>query len=259
MRPALAFPYHDPDLLLFPHLQTILPDLKAHFAHAYVCPPLATQKQTHIMEYLRADDFFTVFPLDIDLDVGEVFAHLYQHAADAAHPEQPIHLCYLDRMAFALEGTYRASFLRDVDTVSPADLPLIFHRSPLAWQSHPQNYRDIETMVTTVGRHLFGVELDYAWCHLVVPARQLHEIIPLVKLPNISMVAEMVYHLQADIHTREVDWLAWEDPFILGRNAAELKRERETSMEETRRRLAYALPMIEFLTKQSHSLSVHSG
>ena len=162
-------------------------------------------------------------------------------------------------MAFTLEGEYRASFLRDVDSVSPADLPLIFHRSPLAWQSHPQNYRDIETMVTTVGRHLFGVELDYAWCHIVVQARQLREVIPLVKLPNISMVAEMVYYMQAGIHTREVDWLAWEDPFILGRNAAELKRERETSMEETRRRLAYALPMIEFLTKQSHSLSVHSG
>ena len=258
MRPALAIPYHDPDLALLPHLHTILPDLKAHFAHAYVCPPLATQKQTRIMEYLRADDFFTVFPLDADLDVGAHFAHLYQRAAEAAPDEQALHLCYVDRLSFALEGMHRASFLRDIDSVSPADLPLIFHRSPLAWQSHPQNYRDIEGMVTTVGRHLFGVELDYAWCHLVVPARQLRKIIPLVKLPNISMVAEMVYHMQADIHTREVDWLAWEDPFILQRDAADLKRERETSVEETRRRLAYALPMIEFLAKQSHSLSVHS-
>ena len=251
MKPALAFPYYDLDSSLFPHLQAILPDLKEHFEHAYVCPPLPMQKQTRIIEYLHADDFFTVFPLDTDLQVGEVFAHLYQRAADAAHPEQPIHLCYLDRMAFTLEGEYRASFLRDVDSVSPADLPLIFHRSPLAWESHPQNYRDIEGMVTTVGRHLFGVELDYAWCHIVVQARQLREVIPLVKLPNISMVAEMVYYMQADIHTREVDWLAWEDPFILGRDAAELKHERETSLEETQKRLAYALPMIEFLTNQS--------
>lgn len=258
MKPALAFPYYDPDSSLFPHLQTILPDLKAHFEHAYVCPPLSTQKQPDIMEYLRADDFFTVFPLDLDLDVGEVFAHLYQRAADAAPDEQPIHLCYVDRLSFALEGTHRASFLRDADSVSPADLPLLFHRSPLAWDTHPQNYRDIEGMVTTVGRHLFGVELDYAWCHLIVQARQLREIIPLVKFRNISMVAEMVYHMQGNIHTREVDWLAWEDPFIFGRDAADLKREREDSLEESQKRLAYAIPMIEFLTKQSHHSSVHS-
>ena len=62
MRPALAFPYNDPNGMLFPHLQAILPDLKLHFEHAYICPPLSTQKQMDIMKWLQADGFFTVFP-----------------------------------------------------------------------------------------------------------------------------------------------------------------------------------------------------
>jgi len=236
---------------MLPHLQAILPDLKQHFDHAYICPPLSTRELVQQTEWIHADDFFTVFPLDKHLRVGEHFAYLYQLAADAAHPDQAIHLCYVDRLSFALEGRYRESFLADVDSLSTADLPLIFHRSQLAWEMHPQNYRDIEGLVTTAGRHLFGKDLDYAWCHLVAMAGQLRKVIPLVKNPDISMVAEMVFYMQENIHTKDVDWLAWEDPFILGRDAAELKHERQNSVEESQKRLAYALPMIEFLMKHS--------
>lgn len=63
------------------------------------------------------------------------------------------------------------------------------------------------------------------------------------------MVAEMILHLQDDIHTREVDWLAWEDPFIFERDADELKRERENNLEETQKRLSYVLPIVELLTR----------
>lgn len=236
---------------MLPHLQSILPDLNQHFDHAYICPPLSTQKLIENIKWLQADDFFTVFPLDVELRTGEHFASLYQRTAGAAPPEQSIHLCYLDRMAFALEGEFRESFLADVDSLSHADLPLIFQRSSLAWETHPQNYRDIEGIVTTAGRHLFGRDLDYAWCHLVLRAGQLREIIRHVKNPDISMVAEMVFYLQENIQTRDVDWLAWEDPFILGRDAVELKQERENSFDETQKRLAYAIPMIESLTRLS--------
>jgi hypothetical protein len=67
----------------------------------------------------------------------------------------------------------------------------------------------------------------------------------------LSMVAEMIFYLQDDLHTRDVDWLAWEDPFILSRDAAELKREREKSLEETQKRLSYVLPMLETLIRLS--------
>lgn len=253
MRPALVFPYADPDGNLFPHLQAILPDLKEHFERAYLCPPLSTIRHIEHIQQLQADNFFTIFPIDRDMQLGEHFHYLYHRAARLAPPEQILHLCYLDRVAFALESDYRDAFLGDIDSLADSDVPIIFQRSALAWDTHPQNYRELEGGVTTVGRDLFGVELDYAWCHIAVHARQLCEIMPLVKNPDLSMVAEMIFYMQRDIKIREVDWLAWEDPFIFSRDANELKCERENSLEETNKRLRYVLPMIETLTRLSRN------
>lgn len=236
---------------MFPHLQSILPDLKKHFDRAYICPPLSTRRQNGHVEQLQADDFFTVFPIDRELQIGEHFARLYRRAAETAPPEQVIHLCYLDRLAFALEGGYRDVFLADIEALSSEDIPLIFQRSQAAWETHPQNYRRLEGTVTTVGYNLFGRELDYAWCHIAVRAAQLREIMPRVKNPDLSMVAEMIFHLQEDIHTRAVDWLAWEDPFLLGQDPNVLRQERENNLAETNKRLNYVLPMIETLTRLS--------
>lgn len=236
---------------MFYHLQTILPDLKAHFERAYICPPFSTWQQTDHMQQLEADDFFTIFRAERNMQLGEHFAYLYQRAAETTHPDQLIHLCYLDRLAFALEGQYRDSFLADVDSLLASDVPLIFQRSELAWETHPQNYREIEGLVTTVGRNLFGKELDYAWCHLVVGAGQLREIMPFVKNPDLSMVAEMIFYLQETIQTRAVDWLSWEDPFVLVRNTADLKQERQDSLQETYKRLSYAMPMMQTLIRLS--------
>jgi len=251
MKPALAFPYNDPDGTMLPHLQAILPDLKNHFDHAYVCSPLSSLELLKQNKLILTDDFFTAYIVDGNKLIGERFAYLYQRAAEEAHPDQPIHLCYPDRMSFALEGKHRDSFLADVDSLTANDLPLIFQRSQFAWETHPRNYRELEGIVTTVGKNLFGQELDYAWCHLVVQAKQLREVIPLVKNPDLSMVAEMIFHMHDDIQTRDVDWLAWEDPFILNRDASELKNEREQSLDEINKRLKYVLPMIEILTRFS--------
>lgn len=253
MKPALVFPYADPDGTLFHHLQMILPDLKEHFERAYLCPPLSTFRHMEHIQQLQADRFFTILVIDRDMPIGEHFRYLYHRAARAAPPDQIIHLCYLDRIAFALEGEYRDAFLTDVDSLSNADIPMIFQRSTFAWDTHPQNYRQLEGIVTTVGKNLFGVELDYAWCHIAVRAAQLCEIMPLVKNPDLSMVAEMIFHMQDDIKTRAVDWLAWEDPFIFSRPADELRCERENSIEETNKRLSYVLPMIETLTRLSRN------
>jgi hypothetical protein len=77
----------------------------------------------------------------------------------------------------------------------------------------------------------------------------LREMMPRVRNPDLSMVAEMIFYLHDEIQTRDVDWLAWEDPFILSRDPTELKRERENSLAETKKRLNYVLPMIDTLTK----------
>jgi len=251
MRPALAFPYHDPDGTMLPHLRTILPDLKEHFDHAYISALPSSFALLQQNSQILTDDFFTVYLLDRTKRIGEQLTCLYTYTSETAHPDQILHLCYKDRMSFALEGEDRVAFLADIDSLTLNDLPLVFQRSQLAWETHPKNYRDIEMMVTTLGRHLFGRELDYAWCHIVVRAGQLRKIMPLVKNPDLSMVAEMIYYLQDEIHTRDVDWLAWEDPFHLNRDSSVLKREREQSFAETQKRLNYVLPMLETLTRLS--------
>jgi hypothetical protein len=50
----------------------------------------------------------------------------------------------------------------------------------------------------------------------------------------------------------EVDWLAWEDPFGLGADPKALKATRESSLEETHKRLAYVIPMLELLHRHAH-------
>lgn len=251
MKPALAFPFADPGGTLFPHLQAILPDLKSHFERAYLSPPRSTLAHAGQVRQLQADQFFTVFTVDREMQIGEHFAQLYLRAAEAAHSRQIIHLCYLDRLAFALEGIYRDAFLADIDSLSASDVPMIFQRSQQAWNTHPCNYRDLEGMVTTVGRNLFGRELDYAWCHLAVRAGQLRDVMPRVRNPDLSMVAEMIYYMQDEVSTRDVDWLAWEDPFICEQDEHELRQERENSLAETNKRLGYVLPMIETLSRLS--------
>jgi len=247
MLPIVAFPFHDPDLRMFPHLQAILPDLKTLFRRAYVCPPLDTRRHAALMDWLVKDDFFTVFPMDRPTQIGEHFTHLYLNAARMADPGEIIHLAYLDRLSFILQGSHREQFLKDVSSLRSEQTPLIFQRSAAAWRTHPRNYFEIERFVTTIGEILFGRSLDYAWCHLVAQASRLKEIMPRVGNRDLSMVTEMILYLQPDIKTRDVDWLAWEDPFVLSRDLEELKRDRENNPAETQKRLSYAIPMLETL------------
>lgn len=79
----------------------------------------------------------------------------------------------------------------------------------------------------------------------MVSAGQLRAILPQVRCHDLAVCAELVLLLKATIQIREVDWLAWEDPFILNRDPDQLKQEREQSPAETQKRLNYVLPMIE--------------
>ena len=250
MKPALVFPFNDPDGTMFPLLQAILSDLKEHFDRAFITIPKSTEERQPVnVRLLEGDDFFRLFTITSESPVGDQFTFLYRQAATVSHPEQILHLCFLDRLSFALLTEYRGQFLADVDELSKEHIPLIFHRSESAWATHPKNYFELESFVTKVGQTLFGKTLDYGWCHFVIQAGQLREIMPLIKKHGMSMVAELVLHVQADVKTRDVDWLAWEDPFILGQDAGELKQERENSLVETQKRLSYVLPMVEMLAK----------
>ncbi len=246
MNPNAAIPMNDPQGILFPHLRAITADLKTLFNTVTVSVPLATQKRLpQEMAWLRTEPFYQVLAYDDDPIAGDDFLALYETAARQCDPAQLLHLCYIDRIAFALQSSHRQAVLADISALPAGQPPIIFERSPAAWQTHPQNYYDIERMATTAGKWLFGRSLDFCWCHLVLPAAQLLEIIPTVQRRDMTHVAEYILPIRDIVQTRPVDWLAWEDPFILKRNAAQLKQEREQSPAETEKRLAYAIPMLQ--------------
>jgi hypothetical protein len=248
MLPVVVMPYHDPGGEMVPHLKTILPDLKRMFRRAFVGVTAATVvAQPVTVEWLAADPFFDITYRDPDTGVGEQFRALYAHAAAASAPSEVLHLCFIDRVAYALETAHRAAFMKSVLAVQGIDAPLMFHRSEAAWRTHPQNYCDIEMMATQAGEMMFGRTLDFAWCHLVIQAELLQEIMPGVKNADISMLAEMTLLLRDKLVSKDVDWLAWEDPFLLGRDAVRQKIERENSPRETQKRLAYIVPTLKLI------------
>lgn len=239
---------HDPTGILFPHLMAITPQLKVLFGGAIlsITPATRTQQPAWVAHY-AADNFFSLYALHAAQPIGDEFVQLYAHAAALCPADTLLHLCFVDRVAYALQSFYCAEFTADVQALRRTDAPLLFQRSAAAWQTHPRNYQAIEAMATVIGEGYFEKTLDFAWCHLVVQAGQLQTILPQVKRHDLAILAELLLLLAPAIHTQEVDWLAWEDPFILGRNAQQLKQEREQSPAETEKRLAYVLPMIELL------------
>ena len=257
MRPAIVLPLHDPEGIHLPRLIQFIPTLKILFDRAIInIPPSTRQAQPDIVRIFLTDPFFTNMAC-AESPVGEHFRLLYTFAAQATHPDQVLHLCYIDRLTFILHTQYFQAFCDDIQSVTASQTPLIFQRSSLAWDAHPRNYRDIEGMVTRAGEWLFHKSIDFAWCHMAVQAGLLAEVLPRTRQTDLSIVTEMTLEMLESIHSIEVDWLAWEDPFILNRNPKELKTERENSSSETCKRLAYVLPMLQLLYQHSLKQEAH--
>ena len=246
--PVVVMPYHDPGEDIAPHLEAILPNLKQMFRRAFVGVTAATvAAQPVAVERLSSDPFFGVTYQKPDTGVGEQFRALYTYAAAACAASEVLHLCFIDRVTYALETAHRTAFMEDVMAVQAVDTPLMFLRSEAAWRTHPQNYYDIEMMATRAGELLFGMRFDFAWCHLAIRAGLLQSILSDVRNADISMLAEITLALRGRLASIAVDWLAWEDPFLLERDAKYLKAERENSPLETQKRLAYIVPTLKVI------------
>lgn len=246
MPPSLVIPLNDPANLLLPQLKTVTPQLKAIFDRAYVSVDPDTARSQDLT-WIETDSFFQLYRHPAPLSVGRDFHTLYTQAANASPDNAILHLCFIDRVAYSLQSEHCQSFTQDMQASAQLTIPLIYERSESAWATHPTNYRALEETVRTTGQVLFGKSLDFAWCHIAVPALQLRRILPHVHRADMSLLAEIVLALRDTIQTQSVDWLAWEDPFIFNRNAAELKTEREHSPTENRKRLGYVIPMLQLL------------
>jgi hypothetical protein len=249
MASVVVLPIHDPAGELLPHLLKVMPQMEGVFSRAFLgITAVTAETQPEWVDSLQTHAFFRCMIHQPGLAVGDQFRELYASAAAAYSPDTLLHLCFVDRLAFILQSEHCQPFIADMRAEHYDESPLIFLRSEASWATHPANYRAAEQMVTTAGQLLFGRTLDFAWCHLVIRADALGAIITRSKQPDMSIVAEIVVQAMGRrIHTKDVDWLAWEDPFLAGRDACRLKREREGSLQETRKRLAYVIPMLQLL------------
>jgi len=259
VQPVIVMPLHDPQGHVLPHLHRVTSILQQVFAAGYASLTHETQVQQGTwVERLGETGFYQLSVQPPAAPLGERFRALYAEAARGCDGSQPLHLCFADRVAFAIGGAQREAFLADVSAAGEGALPLLFQRSPAAWRTHPRNYRQIEAMATGVGELLTGRSLDWTWCHLVVRGAQLRAALPSLAQQEISVLGELLLVLLRAGHkvrTRDVDWLAWEDPFVLGRPADELRREREGSVAETRKRLGYVIPSLELLTRYAGEMA----
>ncbi len=248
MKPAIVMPFHDPSGRLLDQLESMEPALRSLYTRVVAgvtAPTICAQPDK--VKMLEGDPFYLPIFIPEGLQVGDQFRRLFRLAAEQSPAEQALHLCFLDRLAFILNSALRYPFLADMQSMGEQAGPMLFERSAAAWSTHPRNYYELEHMATRAGELLLGRSLDFGWCHLVVSAKRLREILPGVKRTNLSMMAEMILPMQAEITTKAVDWLAWEDPWLLGVDAETLKAERESDPEETIKRLSYVAPTLDVL------------
>ena len=230
---------------MFPVMMDVLPQLKARFERAFLSiSPKTEQRQAERIAQLQGDPFFDLNFNALDTLPGEHFRGAYQQAADYGQPQQVVHLCDIDRIAFAA-AHYADTFWADIDAAIPTVSPLLFQRSEAAWATHPQKYRAIEGWVMEAGEMVFGRKINTAWSHMAITVEHLRELLPRIRSRDFSLLIEIVILLQDRLTLKPVDWLAWEDPFLYGRDADELRAERDNSQVETERRLRGILPFFQ--------------
>ena len=256
MKPVLAMPYHDPDGRWSAHLEKVTPLLKTIFEAVYLGVTPQTQVALpELVSSLQADPFFHLSFAPMGSQVGDHCLAAYRQAVQNCQPEQVIHLAYFDRITFILETEQQEAFTAEMRRLDSAGSPVLYMRTTAAWAVHPRNYYDCEMMATRAGELLFGVSLDYCWCHCAATAAQLAPLLGRIRSHDFGVQAELAILLRKSLTTTFVDWLTWEDPYLEGRDPLELKREREASLTETHKRLGYVIPIMAVLLNYSKEVN----
>ena len=245
---SICLPIHDQDGRVLGRLLECISQLPGLFQSAYLSlTPTTLSAHPGSVARLCENGYFKVFTPKESDEVGAHFHAFYTWAVTQMPAGSLVHLAFPDRLAFALLTEHAPAFCQEIASLRPSDTPLIYERSESAWQTHPANYRELEAMVVRAGELLNGRRLDYAWCHMVVESSELLRALAQTRQRTWAFVSELVLLLRPGVRARVVDWLAWEDAFILGVEAETLKRQRENDPQETRKRMAYVGQMLQFL------------
>ena len=245
MRMIVAMPIHDVDGELTEKILERSLILKMIFRKAVVSiTPVTEEKNPDLVKKLKKNTFFEVILNKEGTHFGDHYLAAFKGAVKTAKKGEIIHFCNQDRLIFIIDN-YLDTFKKDLKGKKTT----IFQRSDKAWQSHPINYRATESMATDLGFKLFGKKFDFFWCSFSMSKENLAKTNSLVKdyRDDYLICAEMILLNFKKITIKEVDWLAWEDPYIFHKDADKFKKEKESDEKEGEKRLAYVIPTIKYL------------
>lgn len=211
----IAFPYYDPTGKYNQSFQRQLPALKSAFNAIClsVVPPTA-HGNADFVRYLEEQRCLT-FRHPAGTLHGAHSREALRLGLDRAQPGESIFFGFLDRILFALETDWRDRFLSDLKTLCSNDF-VLFERSEAAWQTHPDNFREIEQMVSRMFEFMHGQSIDLMPCGFIF-SRSTAEVI---LAQSISASTEvwgewvlLALKNKIPITRQKVDWLAWKDPY----------------------------------------------
>jgi len=250
MLSALVAPFHDPKGILIAKFRQTFPILRKNFPKFFlsITPPTQSAQGEFIKELKDNPIFSLNFNPEKSL-AGDHYLNSFRSAVSQSRPNDYLHLCTADRLTFILNTKYKNQFLSDLSWAEKQKNPVLFIRSAKAWKTHSFNYYAAENIATSAGKLLFKKDLDFAWCHLIIKASLLKKVLPLVNQHDLSVLAEIIFLVseRAKIIQKKVDWLSWEDPYVLGVNSLKLKKERENDPEDNEKRFGYVFPILKFL------------
>ena len=229
--------------------QRRLGDLQAAFTKVCisVTPPTSKHNRAFLqhLETLGCTLFYN--------QPGSTLGDHFREALRLAVPYgQPICFGFIDRILYAVDSEWVQSYLDDLALYKTKPFT-IYDRSQLAWDTHPDNYREIEHMVSRMGEWLFGEYIELGLCAFVMSAETADLVVRQSTCPAVEVLGEWVLLAIANdipITTTKVDWLAWEDPYWEKLDPGELKQAREQSWQETVKRINMMTPFMLMLAEE---------
>ena len=247
----LTFPYHDPDGRYNQTFQRQLANLKSEFDAICVSAVAPTLENNAVFVQYLVDQGCVVFNNAPNTPIGDHSREALRLALSHRQAQRPIFFGFLDRILYAMETNWRTSFVQDLNAYRASDF-VVFERSAAAWNTHPSNYREIEGMVSRMFQLLCGRFIELMPCALILNSSMAEAVLSQSTSPSYEVWAEWILlaiKSGIPVTTSQVDWLEYQHPYWERIEPDLRKQERETSGEETLKRIRMNMPVALLLTE----------
>ena len=248
---VLTFPYHDPSGKYNSIFKKNFSILKKIFNQIFISITPLTYKQNKEFINLLSSEGMIVYTNKVDSYIGDHFRSALSISLKKITSKEQVFFSFIDRILYILESENAEDFIKDLKQAEVGKLT-IFERSTKAWNSHPENYREMEEFVNSLLKRFSGLDLEVNFCALMLNKEIAGKILSSSQSKGWEVPGEwllLAIKNSLSISTKKVDWLSWEDPFWEKVDKYQLMKEREKSKDETLKRIKTNLPFLKLLTE----------